>query len=151
MTWNRISKYIDSDPQLKLIFIHSIKGGTLFYSLNIQPLPGTQIAKLQSFYAGCIRRVTQKRYSKLEQKPIRNYEIREQYNIPTVGSKLKYYRYIQYASCETPRSIAYLNKKDYINEKLTLLNNEIEELKKSMLQCANMGSDTNDFKSDRPL
>ena len=101
MARNRSNKYIDDDPQLKIIPIRSLIGSILFYSLHIQPLPHTQIANLQSFHSGRIRRIAQKRYSELEQKPISNYEIREQYNIPTIESKLKYYSYKQYASWGT--------------------------------------------------
>ena len=79
MARSRIKKYIGVDPQLELIFRSALIGIILLYRINIQPLPRTQISKLQSFYSGFIRRVAKERYSELEHKRVSNYSFIEQF------------------------------------------------------------------------
>ena len=119
--------------KLKIILLHALVGSVLLYSLHLFPLTQTQIKRTQTFYSKCIRFLTQEPYTNLTQKPVTDKQIRNTYNIPSIESKLKVFRYIMFASWENTLSFAYLNNKQYIRTQLNQLNQDIREIKEKSL------------------
>ena len=141
---------MDFDDQLKITLLNSLVGSVLTYGLHITPLKNTQISALQSFYSNCIRSLTQKRFSDLE-KPTSNSDIREKFNIPTIESKLRYYRFKMYASWKHTLSIAYLNNTNYIHEQLNQLNNDISTTQSALRKHIKDGNNTDNPTKNHPL
>ena len=93
--WHAIkNKYITNkeiNTKLRLQLFDSLIGSILLYSLHIIQLNKTSISKIQSFYSKCVRTISEGYYHENNIK-INNKTIRIKHNIPTIESKLHYYR-----------------------------------------------------------
>ena len=77
--------------KLGLMLCGSLITSILLYSLHIIPICNSSINKLQQFHSKCTRIITQGCYQS-DNPQVRNDIIRQKYNIPTIKSKLKYFR-----------------------------------------------------------
>ena len=148
---NKIKKYMEADPQLKLILLQSLVQSVLLYSLSLLPLKAAQVDQLQIFYSKCIRFLLEKRYSELDGKPKSNYVLRDTHNIPTIDSKLRYYRIRTYANWKNAMSIAYLNNMNFAHEQLNTINTHIEMLKNKIMTFKDNNGNMNTHSKDHPL
>ena len=130
--WHNIRNSVITDKsvnkKLRLMLFESLITSILLYSLHIIPTNKTNISKLQRFYSKCIRVISEGTY-KENCKKTSNQKIREENNISTIESKLKYYRLNLYYRLRGTYSIAYLNDKEYINNELKTLDTHINKLK----------------------
>ena len=88
------NKYITNkeiNTKLRLQLFDSLIGSILLYSLHIIQLNKTNINKIQSFYSKCVRAISEGYYHE-NTININNKTIRAKHNIPTLESKLYYYR-----------------------------------------------------------
>ena len=100
----------------------------LLYSLHIAPMSTTNIYRnYKDFYAKYIRIATEGKYTE-NWKRINNEQIRNDSNVTTIESKLKYYRPNMYYRIREAHSLSYLNDKEYINDELKSMGTYINSL-----------------------
>jgi len=130
--WRNIkNSYIPNktlDTKLRLQLYDTLIGSILLYSLHVIPLNVSNLTKMQSFYSKCIRIAPEGTFYENEKK-IKNQEIRNKHNIPTMESKLYYYRLNMFRSLKTTLPISYLNGQNYIDNELPSLDEYINKLK----------------------
>ena len=111
---SKINASTYANRKLKLILLRSLVFIVLLYGLRITPLTNTIISILQLFFSRCIRFLLQGRHSDVAEKAPRNSTIWDNYDIPTVASRLKKLRYRTYITWEDTLSAAHLNNEEYI-------------------------------------
>ena len=84
------------------------------------------MVELQTFYSGYVRYRIYGRYGGQKEQMENNTQIREDLNIPTVGRKLEYYKYITYLSWKSTMSFAYLSNDGDIDRSLESTNTKIK-------------------------
>ena len=121
-TGNKIKKYTDAAIALKLILLDCLVGSVLMCGLHIIPLHRSRIIQIQSFYSRCIRSLLQERCTELGKKPLIDYTLIEQYNIPAVESIIQHLLYRMYISWKTALSISYTNNAQYMHNRIEHIN-----------------------------
>ena len=101
-------------------------GSVLLYSLHIIPISKISLSEIRRFYSKFIRIIDEWGYYGNQEKE--NIVIREKYTIPSIESRLKFYRLNTYYRLKIALSAPYLNDIDYINNELATPNGHIINL-----------------------